>query len=419
MQLPLSASALVILGVAAVLIGASILAVLAMRRRKPSKRPTRVPSDMRRQQQPAAAPDHHAATLPVDDPARPAEPVSVPAQQPPEPVPPPVPEPVVSMPAQPAPAPVPPPAPERVPEPVAPVAAAAMPRPVEVSSRVDPPERVEQVHADPTPSGELPAVPALPHQAGSGRTVAAAVAQAFAVRAAASRAGVQRPVDEGPPPGPAPAPAPAEVVDDVDPAATTDPDGLGVAALADPEPAGEPLAHEPEAAVADTGWAAAPEFGSNGSHGPEGNGAAPESWQPPEPDREPPVEAVAPLAGGWTEPAPAPAPYEPEPAVVPAPRPDDDPARQADVASDARDRLLAVLLDDPERAVGATVELEGCLRELDRLTDAVRTGRTALRDVLHRLAATGLRPDQLARLARLPQAEVQALLEPAEQQASS
>jgi hypothetical protein len=321
------------------------------------------------------------------------------------------------MPAQPAPAPVPPPAPERVPEPVA---AAAMPRPVEVSSRVDPPERVEEVHADPTPSGELPAVPPRPHQAGSGRTVAAAVAQAFAVRAAASRAGVQRPVDDGPPPEPDPAPGPVEVVDDVDPAATTNPDGLGRAALAAPEPADERPAHEPEAAVADTGWAAAPEFGSNGSHGPEGNGAAPETWQPPEPDREPPAEAVAPLAGGWTEPPPAPAPHEPEPAVVPAPRSDDDPGRKADVASDARDRLLAVLLDDPERAVGATVELEGCLRELDRLTDAVRTGRAALRDVLHRLAATGLRPDQLARLARLPQAEVQELLAaPAEQQAWS
>jgi hypothetical protein len=96
---------------------------------------------------------------------------------------------------------------------------------------------------------------------------------------------------------------------------------------------------------------------------------------------------------------------------VPAPRPDNDGAARPDPPlSDARDRLLAVLLDDPERAVGAAVELEACLGELDRLSDAVRTGRVALRGVLHRLAAAGLRPDQLARLARLPQAEVQELL---------
>ena len=51
----------------------------------------------------------------------------------------------------------------------------------------------------------------------------------------------------------------------------------------------------------------------------------------------------------------------------------------------------------------------------------MRAGRAALRDVLHRLAAAGLRPDQLARLAGLPEAEVQVLLEaaPAEQQAWS
>jgi hypothetical protein len=112
------------------------------------------------------------------------------------------------------------------------------------------------------------------------------------------------------------------------------------------------------------------------------------------------------------------APTQPEPeAAVPAPRPDNDGvAQQGAPPTDARDRLLAVLLDDPERAI----ELEACLGELDRLSDTVRTGRVALRDVLHRLAATaGLRPDQLARLARLPQAEVQELLAaaPAEQQA--
>jgi hypothetical protein len=205
-------------------------------------------------------------------------------------------------------------------------------------------------------------VPSHHHQAGSGRTVAAAVAQAFAVRAAAGRGGAQRPddppADDGSPPEPDPGPVAAEAADDVDPAATTDPDGLGVAA---------------GAVLPDAGWTA------------------------------------------QAQPVPEPATA---PATVPAPRSDNgDPGRQAD----PRDRLLAVLLDDPDRAVGAMVELESCLSELDRLSDAVRAGRAALRDVLHRLAAAGLRPDQLARLAGMPQAEVQELLEaaPAEQQAWS
>jgi hypothetical protein len=134
------------------------------------------------------------------------------------------------------------------------------------------------------------------------------------------------------------------------------------------------------------------------------------------PETPAPMTAAGLVAGGWV----APAQPDPEPAAVPAPRPDhDDAGQEGAPASDARDRLLAVLLDDPERAVGAAVELETCLRELDRLSDAMRTGRAALRDVLHRLAAAGLRPDQLARLARLPEAEVHELLQsaPAEQQA--
>jgi hypothetical protein len=414
MQLPLSASALVMLGVAAVLVGASILVVLAVRRRKPSSRPTRIPPDMRMPQQHAATPGRYAATPPVDDSARPAvpEPVSVPAQQESEPAAPPVPQQPVAQPP--------------VRQPLAEPVPAATPRPVEVSSRVDPPEPAEQFHVDPTPSGELAAVPSRHHQAGSGRTVAAAVAQAFAVRAAAGRGSAQRPddppADDGAPPQPDPGPVPAEAADDVDPAATTDPDGLGLAATAGSGPEEAPAA-EPDAVVSDDGWAPVPAFEPNGSHGPEGNGTPPpESWGAPAPEVDgsaPDVAAGAVLPDpGWAaqaQPVPEPATA---PATVPAPRSDnDDPGRQAD----PRDRLLAVLLDDPDRAVGAMVELESCLSELDRLSDAVRAGRAALRDVLHRLAAAGLRPDQLARLAGLPQAEVQELLEaaPAEQQAWS
>lgn len=82
--------------------------------------------------------------------------------------------------------------------------------------------------------------------------------------------------------------------------------------------------------------------------------------------------------------------------------------------TDARDRLLAVLLDDPGRAVGATVELEACRAQLARLSDAMAHERGVLRDVLARLAATGLGAEQLARLAELPADEVRALLEPAQ-----
>lgn len=77
---------------------------------------------------------------------------------------------------------------------------------------------------------------------------------------------------------------------------------------------------------------------------------------------------------------------------------------------DARDRLLAVLLDDPVRAVGATVELDACRRQLARLTDSVRHEREALRSVLARLADTGLGRDQLARLSGLSDAELSDLL---------
>lgn len=77
---------------------------------------------------------------------------------------------------------------------------------------------------------------------------------------------------------------------------------------------------------------------------------------------------------------------------------------------DARDRLLAVLLNDPVRAVGATVELEACRSQLERLTDAVNHERGRLGEVLAKLATAGLRPDQLARLSGLPTDEVHELL---------
>jgi hypothetical protein len=83
---------------------------------------------------------------------------------------------------------------------------------------------------------------------------------------------------------------------------------------------------------------------------------------------------------------------DPSPAGPPVPAQPSSSAPHSDV----RDRLLAVLLDDPARAVGATAELVAC--------------RSQLQDVLHRLATSGLRPEQLARLVELPVEEVRALL---------
>ncbi|GAA2888892.1 hypothetical protein GCM10010472_54120 [Pseudonocardia halophobica] len=77
---------------------------------------------------------------------------------------------------------------------------------------------------------------------------------------------------------------------------------------------------------------------------------------------------------------------------------------------DARDRLLAVLLDDPARAVGATVELQSQQEELSRLAEEMRTRRDELGAVVRRLAAAGLGPDQVAKLAGLDRAEVDRML---------
>jgi hypothetical protein len=82
----------------------------------------------------------------------------------------------------------------------------------------------------------------------------------------------------------------------------------------------------------------------------------------------------------------------------------------ADRRGEARDRLLAVLLDDPLRAVGATVDLQDCQARIDRLAATLNDERARLGDVLGRLAGAGLRPDQLARLSGLSDAEVAELL---------
>jgi hypothetical protein len=98
------------------------------------------------------------------------------------------------------------------------------------------------------------------------------------------------------------------------------------------------------------------------------------------------------------------------PSAAPPPSPSTAPSAAPDRRGDARDRLLAVLLDDPLRAVGATVDLKDCQERMERLTGALNDERTRLCDVLGRLAHSGLRADQLARLSGLSDSEVAELL---------
>jgi hypothetical protein len=56
--------------------------------------------------------------------------------------------------------------------------------------------------------------------------------------------------------------------------------------------------------------------------------------------------------------------------------------------------------------VGAAVDLQDCRERIDRLAAGMKDERGRLGDVLGRLACSGLRPDQLARLSGLSDAEV-------------
>ncbi|HEY0811802.1 MAG TPA: hypothetical protein VGE11_00865 [Pseudonocardia sp.] len=89
-------------------------------------------------------------------------------------------------------------------------------------------------------------------------------------------------------------------------------------------------------------------------------------------------------------------------AAVPAPGPDR--------RGDARDRLLAAMLDDPRAAVGAVVDLQDCQERMRRLSGALHEERVRLRELLGKLTRSGLRADQLGRLSGLPDSEVAELL---------
>jgi hypothetical protein len=113
-----------------------------------------------------------------------------------------------------------------------------------------------------------------------------------------------------------------------------------------------------------------------------------EAWPGPDPDGVPVAATAIPAQRtGLATSAP------PE-AAVGAPEPN------------LHERLVAVLLADHEAAVGALNELGACQQRLASLAESTSRANTALDEILARLAGTGLRPEQLARLADIPTDEV-------------
>ncbi|HWM56471.1 MAG TPA: hypothetical protein VNO83_01450 [Pseudonocardia sp.] len=113
-----------------------------------------------------------------------------------------------------------------------------------------------------------------------------------------------------------------------------------------------------------------------------------EAWAGPDPDGVPAAATAIPAQRtGLATSAP------PE-AAVGAPEPN------------LHERLVAVLLADHEAAVGALNELGACQQRLASLAESTSRANTALDEILARLAGTGLRPEQLARLADIPTDEV-------------
>jgi len=82
----------------------------------------------------------------------------------------------------------------------------------------------------------------------------------------------------------------------------------------------------------------------------------------------------------------------------------------SDENTDAKDRLLRVLLADPDRALRAVAALEASRIRLDQLNDSLRDKEERLADAAQRLTAAGLTPAQVARLSGLSEGELARLL---------
>jgi len=216
-------------------------------------------------------------------------------------------------------------------------------------------------------------------------------------------AGVQEPASTAPPPEPhavANVPGPAPMGSVSAPEAAGDSTQLPPNQRPQTAPRSDSPASAPDSQVVANvpEPASAPEDGPAPTRYPVVN--VPEPALPP--DRHPVADEPAPSAGSSHSVAAAVAQVLAARAAAHAP--------EGDRRGDARDRLLAVLLDDPMRAVGAAVDLQDCQERLDRLAASLQDERGRLGDVLGRLARSGLRPDQLARLSGLSDTEVAELL---------
>ncbi len=150
---------------------------------------------------------------------------------------------------------------------------------------------------------------------------------------------------------------------------------------------------------------------------------------PPEPAEETPSEPTSePTSEAAPEPVPEPernTEPAPEPAAVPSdnghseastvalhevarePRHASEPATSSEAA---KDRLLRVLLSDPETALVAVGDLTECREQLDRLTESVGHQRGELAKVARRLRSAGLTSAQVAQLAGFGEGELATLL---------
>jgi hypothetical protein len=86
------------------------------------------------------------------------------------------------------------------------------------------------------------------------------------------------------------------------------------------------------------------------------------------------------------------------------------PVAAAPWSEGAKDRLLRVLLTDPDRALHAVGDLEHSQGRLDQLHDTMQHQRRQLADAARRLRVAGLTPAQVARLAGLGEGELVSLL---------
>jgi hypothetical protein len=162
-------------------------------------------------------------------------------------------------------------------------------------------------------------------------------------------------------------------------------------------------------------------------HRPSGGSSVPGAAEGPETasEDEPPAEAdTAEEAAEPSEPAAEPEPTAERPAerkpfVAPlmasaevVRRADASPAVRAAGApvTDAKDRLLRVLLTDPERALHAVGDLETCRQRLDELHQSMHQQQRQLADAARRLRGAGLTPAQVARLAGFGEGELVSLL---------